>query len=601
VLPHAAFRTWQTRASALRMCPLQQMPSPLLPRPSLLCRLEWLLAIFLLALTLWQTGRMMHAMASTSITTDEYGTVLTFAARGPQHVATDYRAPKNHIFFNLLNALLPGSDSLLPTRARLLSLIAVGLAIGGVIAFTASTGRLLEGALALSLLSFSPKALELAMQARGYGFLLLFGVVCAIAVIEFLRSGRSGWLWALGAASVAGVYTVPNFLFFCGPLLLLTWVSSKKRAVFFTGLATGILILLCYAPVATQFVQAFRDFQADPEMDFQSVDGVIRSIQLYACSSQSWEAWFFLLLLGLNGILPQHPSSAIRSGARIVLGAAVIFFGIVLILKTPPVRVTAFAAFSFVFAGILALGDRLRIASPASLRIVVVVIAAILVGKRAISGTAHFEFLPAEDWMTAGRVADAAFPPSVNINYKDHAKYLGHWIATPEERSCAFDEAAYLNGRLVVVDAANKWAGTQTFLPPQDDLRNAEIRIPGSTRDVVFFLRLPSDSGIQNAPIQLVDGKVPTGADVAPGITLQSPPVPGGLHSLVILFNRSLIPGELNIDFSSPSGDKQPEIAPLVAGNALIIPLKGETREIQLKLTSGDAKLRALEAWTCRK
>src|SRR5690554_4355681 len=90
-------------------------------------RLENLLAIALVALSLLLTGRMAVAMATHSLGTDEFGTIGSFSSKGPMRVVTDYRAPKNHIFFNLLNSLLPARDSLAAARARALSIAATVL------------------------------------------------------------------------------------------------------------------------------------------------------------------------------------------------------------------------------------------------------------------------------------------------------------------------------------------------------------------------------------------------------------------------------------------------------------------------------------------
>ncbi len=75
-------------------------------------RAELLLAAALIALSLFTRGKWRWRWPASSLSTDEFGTVGSFSSKGPLNVMTDYRAPKNHVFFNLLNSILPGRESL---------------------------------------------------------------------------------------------------------------------------------------------------------------------------------------------------------------------------------------------------------------------------------------------------------------------------------------------------------------------------------------------------------------------------------------------------------------------------------------------------------
>ncbi len=207
-------------------------------------RIELLLAATLIALSLVHVGQTMRAMATSSLSTDEFGTIGSFSAHGPWRVITDYRAPKNHVFFNLLNSLLPGRKSYDAARARALSLVAVALTAAAILAHAPGAGAGWPARTLLALWSLAPQALPLSLEARGYGFVGFFGVAASLAALEYLRGKDRRWLWALAAATALGAYTLPSFLFFAGPLMLLVWLADRTRWSFLAGVAAVVATLL---------------------------------------------------------------------------------------------------------------------------------------------------------------------------------------------------------------------------------------------------------------------------------------------------------------------------------------------------------------------
>lgn len=549
-------------------------------------RIELLLAAALIALSLVHAGQMMHAMATSSLSTDEFGTIGSFSSRGPLRVITDYRAPKNHVFFNLLNSLLPDRKSYEPARARALSLLAVAFTAAVLVAWAAWRGRWMESAVLLALWSLAPQGLSLAMEARGYGFLGFFGIVATLAGLEYLRGKDRRWLWALAAATALGVYTLPSFLFFAGPLMALVWLADRTRWSFFAGVAAGGAILLLYAPILRQLFAAFGgyDYQGANEADFRALHGVLMAAKLYFFQAEDWQTWALFAALALAPFVPlaRHGD---RTALRVIAAAALAFFLAMLALRTPPIRTAAFAFLPLGFAGLLAIGDGLRTWPPA--RAVVCALAGGALLVELIGATRSFQFTPTENWTLAARAIDTAFPPRIQVAFQQYAKYLGQTLACPDARSTNYDAAAFAEGRLVVADAGNKWAEGSRFKAPAGMDRVAQWTIPGTIRDVVLTFRLPAQHGLIEAPAPLVDGNTGTGVGLQPqGLRLRGESSPGA-KALVVLLDRAPAPHELTIDRPA-----------FVAGNTAVIPLQNSDLPAEACLTvDPGSNLRAMEAW----
>lgn len=542
-------------------------------------RLEKLFAFALIALSLFLVGRMAVAMATHSLSTDEFGTVGSFSAKGPLHVITDYRAPKNHIFFNLLNSVLPDRGSLVTARVRALSIAAAVLTALVLAAWGWRRDRLMEVAALTALWASAPQMLSLSMEARGYGFLGLFSVLSALSVVEYVRAPGRRWLCLLGISVALGTWTIPGFLFFGGPLMLLLWIARRNLDTFLAGALTFAAILALYAPVLPQLVAAFTGFHEDKdEADFATIQVLPRALNLYLFAGSTPESWVVLLLLALAPF-------AVPAGAapRILAGATLAYFAILLALRTPPVRVAAFALLPLALAGFLAIGSWLRVSAPRLLRIPATALVGLFVLSELVESASAFRFTPTEDWSLAGRAIDSAFPASTRVDYRRFAKYLQKTLADPEARHSDFDPVAFEQGRLVVADASNKWAEGDRFSPPTGLSRIVEWTIPGTIRDIVLTFRLPEASGLLDPRPVLVDGRTDKGLPLEKAALRST--ATDGARAIVVLLDRAAN----SSDVDGPPGM-------IVAGNALVIP----ARDGEIPLRSHNPQLHAVEAWITR-
>ena len=559
-------------------------------------RIETLLAIVLIGLSLVLTCRMIQSMATTSLSTDEFGTIGMFSAKGPLRVVTDYRSPKNHVFFNLLSSLLPGRKSYDPARARAVSLAAVALTAICLIAWSVWRNRWMEGAVLFALWSSAPQMLSISLEARGYGLVGLFGTVAAISAVEYLRTRNRSWLWAVAAATAMGGYTMPAFLFFAGPLMLILWAVDRTRWSFLAGVVAVAGTLLLYAPVLKQVLAAFHGYgvQGEFEADFRSIHGVLTAAKLYLFQGQDWQTWGLLAALALAPFLPL-PSIVDRgekAGLRVVAAASVCLFATMLVLRTPPIRTAAFAMLPLGIGGFWALGNILRGTLPRILRATVWMLVAGALIVALARAVACFQFTPTEDWNLAARGIDAAFPPTMHVDFQRYAKYLGNTLPDADARTAKYDPAALASGTLLVADAGNKWAEGRRFAPPAGMSRMAQWVIPGTIRDMALTFRLP-EQALVKGPSHIVDGRLDTGVDLSPGVTLHLEPAPASARALVILLDRAVRSDEVIV--SAP-------VKPLVAGNAIVLPLppNGLDSPINVRSAPGIRPLNAMEAWISR-
>lgn len=564
-------------------------------------RIEVTLAALLIGLSLLHAGQTMGGMLTTSLSTDEFGTIGTFSSKGPVRVVTDYRAPKNHIFFNLLNSVLPARESLHPSRARALSVLATIFTAGAVIAYATYRRQLMEGAVLIALWCTAPFMLSLSMEARGYGFLGLFAILATIATIEFLRSRHTAWLWALAISSVLGVYTIPGYLFFAGSLMVILWSVDRTRRTFFFGAGAGVAMLVLYLPVLGQLLAAFHESQGERENDFVSPSGVVRALKLYLLPCEDWQGWLFLAAMAAAPfVLPLRQDARDGIGRRIVVAACLAFFAILLVLQAPPVRVSAFAILPLALAGFLSIGVWLR-GLPVGFRALSFAAVAVLLTVAVTKSILWSRFTPSEDWLLAGRAIDTAFPDDTKVEFRRFAKYLKQTLTDSGKRSADYDETSLADGSLIVADASNKWAEGRRFVPPAGIARLMEWTVPGTIRDVVMTFSLPAGWSVDSAPEKVSDGDFSSGVSIAPDDVTFTVQIPENAKALVLLLNRPVVHRDLLVQMTTGEEKKNLTDDVLLAGNGIILPATAlANTKIDIRLATLHPDLQLLEAWIAK-
>ncbi|MDD5199761.1 MAG: hypothetical protein PHC88_08150 [Terrimicrobiaceae bacterium] len=556
-------------------------PSSAAPTPGRFAGLEPILAAVVAATALAHVALLFHALATTSLTTDEFGTIFSYSAKGPLHVATHYNAPKNHILFNLLNSILPGRESIEPLRARILSYLATIGVIGTMGIFAVRTRRYLESALWMAAWAGSAALIEMSLLARGYGLLCLAAALSCACTVAFFQTRRLGWCIALGGLTALGTYTVPGYLFFGGTLLLSIWLLDRRWPVFLVGVGAAASVLLLYAPVLTQLFHETHEFADKPQGDFQSVEGIFRALRVYGFTGPSWQS----LLLFAGACLSSFavpPGRPVAPALRALMTATLAFFGAMLFLQTPPLRMATCAMLPLAFCAVMAAGELLRLFPARPIVRLAAIAAALWFGARSATAVAHFSYTPIENWSLAAAAIDAAFPTTVSIDYGNSGKYLSYYLA-PGRAVVKSAGTDFEESRTLIVDAHRIWANgarndARDFEARRASSRGVELGVPGSIRVIAMNYAMPP--GAQRPALAPSPG--------ARGKFAGTFAISASAHSVVVFFDRAIgdakVTAALGTDRSLTS---------LIAGNAVIVPLAGKPAgDLHIEVRTHDSQAR---------
>jgi hypothetical protein len=185
--------------------------------------------------------------------------------------------------------------------------------------------------------------------------------------------------------------------------------------------------------------------------------------------------WALVLCATALAILPARSSAwiAVRDriptpialSSRILVGAVAAFFAACLLLRSSPVRTTAFVAVPLAVAGLASAGSLIRsVRLPAGRNALLAGFGAValVVGIGAWTATASFSYTPVENWKGAADFINRTFPAGTSVV---DARFLDCWVCgSPEKLSslsgylddahpvaAGLDEQAFAEGRQAVV------------------------------------------------------------------------------------------------------------------------------------------------------
>ena len=446
-------------------------------------RMELLCSVLVICTCLLYCFYFIHAMATTSLWSDELYTIKHFSSEGIKTCVTDYHAPNNHIFFNVLNSLLPGAGSFHPARARLWSFVFMLGAMGSVLWYFFKQKQFVEASLFFSFFFTNPESLSLGLQARGYGF-LFFATLCSIfSLFSYLRTKKNKFLLFVAIFSVLGTWTVPTYIFFAGALLLLSFFYRPKLKAFFICLGALVCILVLYLPIYKKLIWHALHYSEHWGRQFASVEAVFITIRQYFLSGM--HDWLVFIFLFMVMIVPafkfgkNDKNDQEYAGSYLILGICTLFFfSACLYMETPIPRTASFIVLPLLILGLFVWTNIYRCLLPIQVRPIVLVIVCGLMMWATIDKIREFSFVPIANWMGTANLLERIFPDDIAVLSTFNPHYLKFYMKNDYEFTDTFSSEKFIEGELVVVDSSFKEKPGSRFNGRNISKMSAEIQIP---------------------------------------------------------------------------------------------------------------------------
>jgi hypothetical protein len=396
----------------------------------------------------------LRGMATSSLWQDELYSIEHYSSKGPLFTMTHYTFANNHIFFNLLNSITPGTKRFEPLRARFWSFIFLSLTVSVILISQISAGRPFQGSLQLFLLLANLPLLDLLLQARGYGFLAFAAISCTVLTWIYFRKPSPLPLIGLPVVIWLGTWTVPTFGLFGAALLLTLLLYTRDWRWLPAGGCTFAAILLVYWPVRASFLEIARTYAfvwGKEFGDWNAVGDVLSTYFLFGAAS-----WFTLLVSALLIVgVSCHFSRSAEDRASLCVGLSVLItFIACLAMETAARRTVAYTVIPLAFVAVTLYGHFFRRLAFPSLRIFVTT--TLVLAALAFSAHLHstFRFLPIEAWRETARQIETRFPKATEVVARFRPQWLQVYLSPNYPMTGRFDLAKFRSGRQIVVDSS---------------------------------------------------------------------------------------------------------------------------------------------------
>jgi hypothetical protein len=457
-------------------------------KPERIWRIVGLLcAAVIVSITLYRTLPIWHFKATSSLRDDEIMSIVRYTSRGFVPAISTYSLARNHIFFNVVSSLIPGANSTLPLRARLVSFVSAVASLGLLIAYSAKRGWLLPGLACAGLVTVNFFAMDRVLEARGYGLIFLFAMLSCIAFAEWLRTRRKLWLNLMAVSCVLGTYTLPFYVVFAGGLLLIAFLFRPSRETLLTGFFSMAAILMLYLPIAGKVYSVFTGYgdryRNTFVSQFDSIDGVYSALEFFF--PVQIEAVTFVLVALITLVYVAFARFASRFDRLTVAGIAVAMLGFLafcLYCKTVPTRVAVSMAAPLAFLAALMTGSLISTRMFAPVRPVIDVLFTAFVAVTLWKSEISRQLIPSIDWRGVGVLIERAFPKDMPIWILERNRTLLQWNLSSRVKPQAgvLDHEALGNGRLIAVEGTAK--------PSDEQVRFRWENLPQGVRFVTFPL-----------------------------------------------------------------------------------------------------------------
>ena len=566
-------------------------------------KLELLLTTLLLTLSTAYLIEFVRTMAHAPLWTDELASVLFFSSRGPRVVVTNYNAPNNQIFLNLVNSLLPAAHSLNPLRERLVSILSI-VAMQVITVYEFFRRRwYLAGAVLCFAFAVNFNWLDETLQDRGYGLLGFGAVAISLWLWRYLEDHGRRWLVGMAIVTVLGTWTEPSFLFFCGPLWLLLLGAERSRRILLVGAASLVAIVLLYLPVARQLVHQFTTYATTSGREYDSLSAAPLTFTTYLLGHYELTWPFAIALMAPLLVMLPAPDRAprwlapplrvlglgvdapVRTLTRILMGSAGTVLVIALALKTPPQRTVAYVVVPVALVTVVSVAELLqdrRVGSPVrGASAIAVVLLLVVHGSPTLT---QFSYVPIENWSSAATFVTETFPEHLPVVAPVRGLYLAAYLDPNRHAVVTAMTGSELQSGTAAIelfDPGGEIRGLRehllAFYPNLLEMDLGPVRrgadrttVPGVNSPHHVFPVLiapPLHSNIEQVTVRgesqpsLVDGSLATGYSTPPQVEPSAPvtmrvTLTGGIvaRSLVIAMKPGSAPLRLSVRASTPDG-----------------------------------------------
>ena len=428
-------------------------------KPRLAFFVELVAVLLIIGSTLPYIALFVKVKSTTSLENDEIYTIMNFSSQGVLDTLTDYHAPNIHIFFNLLNAMTPVSFRYGPFQARFWSFMAMGGTLTLALYFFFRHRLFLEGALLFQTIVVNYHLMDIALKARGYGLLIFFAMASSLAVIRYFETGQRRWLALISLFTVLGTWTVPNYIFFGGMLLLLLWLWRREWPIFIAGAFTAAAVVGVYLPVMNQLLLQMGSYAEEWRREFGDNEAITLALRIYVLNPSiiwtrvpSWSTYIFLVGLLILPLLIWKRDDRVRQGIHLLALASALLFVISRIMETPLIRTVSFVAMPLLLSTILILGQIIRNPKVKSFRLLLFVGIALFFLAHNTRQAKHFHFIPPENWADTAKYVMQVFPDDMPMYVTLAPDYLEAYLDDNHPITREFDQGQYLSGELILVD-----------------------------------------------------------------------------------------------------------------------------------------------------
>jgi hypothetical protein len=491
-----------------------------------------LCAAVIVSITLYRAWPIWHFKATSSLRNDEIMSIVSYTSQGFVPAISTYSLARNHIFYNVVSSLIPGADSTLPLRARLISFVSVIGSLGLLVAYSARRGWLLPGLACAGLVAVNFFAMDRVLEARGYGLIFLFAMLSCVAFAEWLRTRGKVWLNVMAVSSVLGTYTLPFYVVFAGGLLLLAFLYRPSRETLLAGFFSLAAILMLYLPIVGKVYAVFTGYRDRYRNSFishfESIDGVFSAFEYFLPGQV--EALTFVLIALIALLYVAFGRGAARFDRVTLAGVAAAILGFLafcLYCKTVPVRVASYMAAPLAFLTALMTGSVLSTRMLAPVRPFVDVFFTVFVAVILWKSEVSRPLIPSTDWRGLGVLIERAFPKEMSIWISEHDRTLLQWNLSsrvkPERGALDYDALGH--GRLIAVEGFSKSSDEQQRFHWEDLPQGVRfVTIPLAVNYQRVFFMPPRRHGIASISVnnQRLEPHVSGRQPYDPGLLSQS-------------------------------------------------------------------------------